>query len=416
MGKYFSDVVEQAIADLYYCYDSGRAKAAADALFLAAKAGDGDASYFLSRCFSGVCYSWDYHPFEENEAAAYAMLHQGISQGSAVAVLGALRIDMLTPELRETMPFSSLHEAWEIVYQKADDGCPFCQYMIGNTYYFLDVIEIEDQKESAFPSREAWNDWKREQVKNGIPWLCKAYSGGMGMAGRNLYRYYKSGRGELIPPDPDKAQEVVRQGAERGYLDWMDSYAVHLYYAGQKKEALSWALKSAQGGQLHAWSLVGDIYQEGQAVDRDLAYALECYEKTAPYGDDAYACDRAASMYFFGHGTQKDYAKAVQYLERCYMLTRGDTDTDLLGLCYLMGWGCQRDPARGRKLLERPVSNRNSKRYQCYGLGMMYAEGIGVPENIEKGVEYLKAAGDYPPAREALKHYKKSLFGVWRRR
>ena len=47
---------------------------------------------------------------------------------------------------------------------------------------------------------------------------------------------------------------------------------------------------------------------------------------------------------------------------------------------------------------------------------MMYSEGIGVRENIEKGVEYLKAAGNYEPAIEALKHYKKSLFGVWRRR
>ena len=32
------------------------------------------------------------------------------------------------------------------------------------------------------------------------------------------------------------------------------------------------------------------------------------------------------------------------------------------------------------------------------------------------GVEYLKAAGNYEPAIEALKHYKKSLFGVWRRK
>ncbi len=47
---------------------------------------------------------------------------------------------------------------------------------------------------------------------------------------------------------------------------------------------------------------------------------------------------------------------------------------------------------------------------------MMYAEGIGVRENIEKGVEYLKAAGNYEPAVEALKHYKKILFGVWRRK
>ena len=109
MGKYFSDVVDKAIEDLYYCCNNDKAKAAADALLSAAKDGDGDACYFLSRCFSGPCYSWEYHPFEENEAAAYAMLHQAISLGSAAAVLGALRMDLLTPVLREFMHFGNLN-------------------------------------------------------------------------------------------------------------------------------------------------------------------------------------------------------------------------------------------------------------------------------------------------------------------
>ena len=157
MGKYFSDVVDKAMEDIYYCCDNDKATAAADALLLAAKEDDGDACYFLSRCFSGSCYSWEYHPFEENEAAAYAMLRQAISLGSAAAVLGALRMDMLTPELREVMPFDTIKEAWEVIYEKAEDGCAFCQYMIGNTYYFLDIIEIEDHKESDFANKGAWN-------------------------------------------------------------------------------------------------------------------------------------------------------------------------------------------------------------------------------------------------------------------
>ena len=75
------------------------------------------------------------------------MLHQAISLGSAAAALGALRMDMLTPELREIMPFDHINEAWEIILEKAENGCPFCQYMIGNIYYFLDIIEIEGRKE-----------------------------------------------------------------------------------------------------------------------------------------------------------------------------------------------------------------------------------------------------------------------------
>lgn len=138
MGKYFSDVVEQAIADIYYCYDNTRAKAAEAALALAVEQGDGDACYFLSRCFSGKCYHWEYHPFEENDRRAYELLCKGVRLGSAASVLGALRRNMLTPALREEMPFSSLEEAWREIYRKAAHGCPFCQNMVANAYYLQD--------------------------------------------------------------------------------------------------------------------------------------------------------------------------------------------------------------------------------------------------------------------------------------
>ena len=136
---------------------------------------------------------------------------------------------------------------------------------------------------------------------------------------------------------------------------------------------------------------------------------LECFKKTAAYGNDAYACRNAGEMYFRGLGTAQDYARAVQYLE---MDSTKDKRCDLLGICYLLGYGCQRNVERGKTLL---LESKNTI-FKNYGLGMMYTEGLGVPEDIQKGVEYLKAAGDYPPAKEALTHYKKSLFGVWRRK
>ncbi len=410
MGKYFSDVVDKAIEDLYYCCDNERAKAAADALFLAAKEGDGDACYLLSRCFSGTCYGWEYHPFEENDEVAFFMLCQGISLGSAVAVLGALRRDMLTPELRETMPFSSLKEAWDIVYQKAADGSPFCQMMIGNTYYFLDTIEIEDRKESEFENKAAWDAWLREQIEQCIPWFEKAFSGGMMLAGRNYCHYYRDGRGDLIPPAPEKVTEIMRQGAQKGYLEWMYEYALYFCNADRDDEALPWALKAAEAGHLEGWHIVGDIYRRAKTVEQDLPYVLECYKKTADYGNDNYACNWLGRMYFHGWGTAVDYARAVQYLER-NSGTKYAQD-DLLGICYLLGLGCQQNPALAKALLE----SSGDTNYKRYGLGMMYAEGIGVRKNIAKGVEYLKEAEKYEPAAEALKHYKKSFFGIWRRK
>ena len=119
MGNYFSDVVDKAIEDLYYCCDNDRAKAAAEALLQAAKEGDGDACYFLSRCFSGSCYSWEYHPFEENKAAAYAMLRESVAKGSAVGVLGAIRMDMLTPEMRSTGEVMGLADDLGMAFAKS---------------------------------------------------------------------------------------------------------------------------------------------------------------------------------------------------------------------------------------------------------------------------------------------------------
>ena len=414
MGKYFSDVVDKAIEDLYYCCDNDRAKAAAEALFQAAKEGDGDACYFLSRCFSGSCYSWEYPPFEENEAAAYAMLRESVAKGSAVGVLGAIRMDMLTPDMRESMPFESTQAAWGVVHEKAEAGCPFCQYMIGNTYYFLDVIEIGDRSEREFGSRKAWDDWRREQMQASLPWFEKAFSGGMILTGRNYCHYYQHGRGDLIPPEPEKAVPIMRRGAELGYPEWMYAYANHLYYTEKNdEEALPWARKAAEAGHLWGWHIVGDIYWGGKAVARNLPYSVECYEKTAGYGNDGYACRQLGRIYFHGyHGVPVDYAKAVQWIER-------DDEPDyarydLLGICYLLGYGCRQDPARGKALLERSEDSP----YKNYGLGMMYAEGLGVREDIEQGVAYLKRAAwaDYEPAKEALTHYKKSWFGVWRRK
>lgn len=225
MGNYFSDVVEQAITDIYYCYDSARAKAAETALALAAEQGDGDACYVLSQCFSGREYHWEYHPFEENGRRAFELLCRGAHLGSAVAVLGALHRDMLTPALREEMPFSGLEEVWRFVYRKAANGCTFCQMMVANAYYYLDVIEIEDQRESAFPSRAAWEDWKGEQVWKSFQRYQKAFECGMGIAGRNLLICYLKGRGNLIAPDREQFPLILQQGAELGYPDWMYDWA-----------------------------------------------------------------------------------------------------------------------------------------------------------------------------------------------
>lgn len=414
MGKYFSDTVEKAVADLFYCYDNDRAKRAEAALRLAAEGqGDGDAYYFLSCCCLGASYNWVYHPFEEDEEAAYRLLGKGIALGSAAAVLGALRENMLTPEYRELMPFENIGQARDVILEKAENGCQFCQYLIGNTYYFLDVIEIDGVRESQFADEEAWDNWRREQMEKSLPWFARAFGGGMGLAGRNLCDYYRKGRGCLVAADQDRATDIIEKGAVMRYPEWMYALGNKLFFIPDRKvEGFSWALQAAKLGYAMAWDIVGDGYRQGDVVDGDLPYALECYEKSAACGDDSYACGQAGEMYFLGLGTERDYDKAARYLEKAHQL-RGedDADTAKLGLCCLLGYGCRQDVERGKALLERS----EDAGYKNYGLGMMYAQGIGVKKDIARGVEYFQEAGDCELARRELKNYKKGLFGGWRR-
>ncbi len=417
MGKYFSDVVDKAIEDIYYCYDGQRAAAAIQPLADASNNGDGDAAYILSRCLSGPQYSWNYHPFPEDDEGVERLIRRSIKLGSAIGILGAMRCGMLTPETEEEAlrHFSSLQEAWNAVYEKAEAGSPFCQNMIGNTYFWLDVPRIEGKGPNDFPSRPAFGDWLRETELKCIPWFERAFQGGMGFAGRNLYNLLNDGDKDFgIEPQPEKARAVARRGAELGYPDWQERYGrLLLDEKGREREGLDWCEKAVKQGQLSAWFYVGYTYELGKAGTKDVRHAMECYEQGLQDPNQVGCANRAGRLYFLGEdGVPQDYARAVKLFE----LARSNKSTwgnDMLGLCCLQGWGCAKDYARAKALFEEADYTSDLKNY---GLGLIYADGLGVPEDIKKGVEYLQKAKNYAPAQEALLRFKKGIFGKWTRR
>lgn len=414
MGKYFSDVVDQALEDIYYCYDTERAARSFEALKAAADTGDGDASYIYSRCLSGPQYSWTYHPFPEDDDGVVRYVRQSIMQGSAMGVLGAMRCGELTPELEASMPFVSLKHAWNIVKEKADAGCLFCQHMIGNTYFWLDIVRIEEKDRNSFPTQEEWVRYLRESTLACLPWFEKAFNGGMGFAVKNIYSLYKNGEENLIAPQPEKAEAVAKKAAERGFPDWMETYgSTLLKKEGREREGLALCKGAAEKGQLSAWYYVGLAYEEGKFVTKDLPYALSCYEKGLSAPRPIGCSNRAGNLYFLGEGgVPQDYARAVQLFERAQSFGN-KWSSDLLGTCYLFGFGCPKDPLHAREIFE--TAGWSNDRIN-YGLGVIYTEGLGVPVDMKKGVEYFQKAKNYAPAQEAMLKFKKNLFGKWVRR
>ncbi len=118
-------------------------------------------------------------------------------------------------------------------------------------------------------------------------------------------------------------------------------------------------------------------------------------------------------MYYEGKGVAQDFSRAFSLFKISQDLDSDAFNRRYLGKCYFYGRGTQQDYQQARSFLE-PLATPEDETF--YILGMIYCRGLGVPEDIAKGAEYLKKAKNYPAAKEELKNYKKTLFGKWVRR
>jgi len=406
MGRALSAEVKCALQDIYYNERTGRGKQAFALLEQASAAGDGDASCVLARCLCGYQYVWTGHGFPEDDRRASQLLRRSVEQGSALGVLVALRSGELKPAVKQSMPFASLQEAFDVVEEQARDGEAFCQYVVGNTYFWWDFQRIQNRRRETFPNQEAYRAYLRENISKCEDWFWKALRGGMYFAANNLNRYYTQGDEDLIAPRPEMARDLFKIGAEYGHPIHQSIYAGELEEAGRKEEAFQWYQRAAEGGHPGALTDVGRCYYEGIGTQKDEAHAVRCFEQELPLGN-VRTYNFLGKAYFYGKGVPQDYTKAVQLLTYAYS-SGSRWGVYYLGKCSFQGWGTPRDYDKARMYLEQ-VDWENNDVY--YMLGFIYGRGLGVPEDVPKAVAYLQKAGNHTEAKKELTHYKKTLFG-----
>lgn len=413
MGKIFSDTVEQALEYVFYNEPARRGKEGFAMLEQASSAGDGDASCALARCLSGGQYIWAGHGFPCDDDKAEQYIKLSVEQGSAVGVLVSMRMGVMTPALEKKMPFASLQEAFEVVLQKAKLGDPFCQYAVGNVFMWWDFVRIFGKGPESFSTNDAFKMYLKENVQQCEEWFQKAFKGGMWLAGNNLRNYYLEGDKDVdIPPQPEKAAGIWKQGAEHNYPVHQRFYADQLKEAGDKAGAFEWYKRAAENGELAAYYYVGHAYEKGEGVEKNESEAVRWYESRLSQGMNVGCANALGAMYYNGTGVQQDYAKAFQLISWAY--GQGNNwGVYYLGTAYFYGRGVQQDYVKARQILEEVDWNNQEVRY-C--LGVIYGQGLGVAPDIAKGVDYLQKAGNYQPAKEELLKYKKTLFGKWVRR
>lgn len=411
MGKFFSDSVEKALQYIYYDNRLGgqRGQEGFDLLVQASEAGDGDADCILARCLSGPQYVWSGHHFPEDDQKVMKLLHRSIQRGSALGILVAKRSGAFTPVWQAKSPLT-LQEAFKQVLDKAAGGDAFCQYTVGNVYFWWDFLSIEGKGREDFPDEAALHAFIAENVVKCEDWFWRAFHGGMYLAGNNLYNYYLKGDGDYVAPQPEKAAGIFREGAELGYPLHQYFYAQDLEKAGDLAGATEWWLKAAQGGKSDLWYKLGQAYEHGRGVEKNPEKSFECFSRALEAGEPL-AYSALGLAYFFSKGVPQDYAKAYEYFNQDPTISEDTFSYPYLAQCCLEGWGTAPDYQRAYQL----AWESKDKARSCYVLGRIYCEGLGMPEDIAMGVDFLNRASNIPEAQEARKHYKKSLFGRWKR-
>lgn len=367
MNQCFDERVEYAVEQLWVKRNKAEGVRAKQMLEQAAEAGNADAYYFLGRCYLGESFIDPVFGFEEDEYKGNEYFRKSIELGSAVGMFGSMRLAGFIPPGGTFVhpPYHSSREIWDAVEALASGGQAFCQLLIGNAYYFGDVIEF-------LQVSQVTDEVICRYMYKAMEYYDMAIANGNFFVLRNYLNILTSGKYGM-PKNHQKEMELIDFGAEHGVgfceLDKGDTYG-----PDDALTALDYYQRALEHGETRAYSRLGKVYFKG------------------------------------GRGLAKDYDKAMEY----FRIAREQNNwvSDMLGMCYLKGWGTPVNYAAAKREFEQFPGERLC----AIGLGEIYAYGLGVPANIKKGFEYWDKFPADIRVIENKRNFIQTPFGWMRRR
>lgn len=441
MGKYYSDTLNEAIRLLYFQADPSKFPQGVKLAEQAVEAGEPDACYILSRC-----YAWEDGGVKEDLEKALKLLKRGIELGSDLCILGADRMNELKGEIAEAMT-KTREEAFYAVLAQAQSGDPVAQYAVGVFYFWGDMLfgiqrPLMGSEEFARCERENALEalkWFRCSAEQGfLPAFCNAFNSvrkGLNSVPKNEREayawvetmkdkvdlrdyYYNVGCFYQEQKDYGNANRWFRMGMDAGDSSCVVSLGLVYLYGDRglpmdEKEALRLFEVAAQMGDSYGYHNMGRCYYSAWGCTKDYRKAFECFDRAVQMGNPTSPMF-LSRCYYWGRGVNEDKGKAFR-LAKSQKEAGKSCPEEILGLCYLYGTGTAPDYALAKELLER-----NSKEFSaaCIGMGDMYDKGLGVPEDVQMAVSYYQKAEKWsnPLAAERMSHFKKTLFGKWKRK
>ena len=156
------------------------------------------------------------------------------------------------------------------------------------------------------------------------------------------------------------------------------------------REAVRWYRKAALGGNALAQSKLGEAYREGRGVAQDNTAAAHWYRKAAEQGDVT-AQFYLGFMYLNGQGLPQNAAEALKWFHRA--AEQGNVAAQFnVGLIYDKGRGVPRNAAEAAKWYRRAAEQGAAEAQN--NLGSIYAEGQGVSQNALEALKWYRRAAE----------------------
>ena len=291
----------------------------------------GDAYALLARVYAGPRFTWAESGFPEDNMRTYQCLHDSIRRNSPIGTLQALRIaGSITPTVRRDMQLS-FDDAFRVVFDYAQKNDTYCQYIIGNVFFWGDYHTITPAKQLLAPDKASFGQrlqrvLQSKSLREGIAtlrgtadeetlqaksreyaklWFKKALEQGLAMFQGNLRNIY------IDEGDYENARRVARSAAELGNPTMMLYTGLDHHEKGEFTEAFTWFTKGADLGQPECIAELADYYYhfyEQPMLRATIPYnpvkGTELYQQAATknFNDAGYAALQAAFSYIFHIG------------------------------------------------------------------------------------------------------------------
>lgn len=351
MAALFDGRVEQAIRIIWFDRQADRREEALALLRAAANTGDGDAFYFLGRCYLGKSYVDPVVELPADKDFAYECFHSSLGLESAVGMFGTMHQEGYVPPGGTFVhpPYHSKKELWDAVSEKAGQGQVFCKYMIANAYYYGTVADFWDITPDEVGSRR-FERLQYEWTAAALKLYEECAASGLGIAIPNLVDILRTGRNGA-PIQNQKAKNYIHLGASMG-IGACERMVGNAYRdENQLEKAVEMYERAVAHKDDYAYYCLGRLYTYNGALSLDLKKAMSYLEKGYSLcPDDTGFCNLLGEIYFRG-GTdiKPDYEQAFLLLSKAFF--KGSTwGSDMLGTCYLNGLGTTPNLNMARKL------------------------------------------------------------------